>query len=144
MSTSRQSGFTLLEVLPALLVLMGALVIASRMLSHAVETRIRAQQVAVVEEIMAPVWEHWRVNGGSVALAGKEAGRDWTINTFPDETWLPVNAGTVGVNTFILRRLWLSDPVGWEISYLAGNASAADGWRVLTRVLTGELGAPGE
>ena len=115
-----KQAFVLLEVLPALLLLMGALIISARMLALATETRLKGQSMPLLHEAIQPVWKAWEEQGGTAAIASFDNDNNWIIRTFPDSSWLPDTASDRPQRQHVLIRVRTSDPSGWEIRTLVG------------------------
>jgi hypothetical protein len=138
MKIKQRRGFVLLEALPALLVLMGALLISVRFIPVALETRDRVGRMEQVEARITGVWDEWAVGGGNIVVVQREADGSWPVSIFPDEGWLPFPISDSGRETLIFRREQVGDGEGdalWEISRLIPDGSAQGTWQLITRVL---------
>lgn len=138
MKTEHHQGFVLLEVLPALLLLMGALLISGRLLGIAIEAGERVARIEVTEHRIAGVWETWSEGGGTFALMQREAGGRWAVSTFPDEGWLPAPLPAAAGEAMLFRREEIRNDEGdafWEISRLILDPAAPGSWQMVMRVL---------
>lgn len=122
-------GFVLLEILPALLLVVGALLLGGRL----VGVRLRAEEVrlrmALRDEAVLLAWEHWQDRGGGLLLATwREDG--WELVEVPSENWLP-DEPVASRGHWIIRRQLLVQPDGAEAWLLASRSASERGqnWR---------------
>ncbi|NDV63493.1 hypothetical protein G0Q06_13595 [Puniceicoccales bacterium CK1056] len=128
-------GFVLLEILPALMLLLGALAISGRLLAHTVETRDRSHRMLLIQDGIMPVWMAWQVRGGFAALASLDENGTWMIRTFPDSSWLPMDPESARARQFLFRRIPSLNPDSWKISLFMKDGSGVGRWIELTRIL---------
>lgn len=137
------AGFLLVEAIPALALLLLALLVAWRMVWVADQVRGAEAWAAQREGLLPWVWEQWPESAGPVAMAILVEG-SWQLTVFPDETWLPPVGRPGPGEPVIFKRLpreGASGAGGWEIWHRHHGSSGETFWRPMT-VLVGA--APGE
>lgn len=143
MNKGRKPGFVLIELLPALFLLLAVLVVTGRLVRTATETRLAAERLSLREAAVEAVWNDWNGNGGSVLVAYRGAGGKWEHNRFPDSGWIPSEAaraatmqeGVKGM-VVILKREPVTPANGdayWSVSRLVSGAGGGQ-WKEWGRI----------
>ena len=129
-----KSGFMLLEVLPAISLLLGIIVVGAKVLwmGHGLESGSRAQ----IERVRAfeAVWQIWRQSEGTVALARRSNDGEWGILDFPDTTWLPTGQRSDSLESYVWRRRQFQDQRGFYFWDVEIGSADIDSWSWWTRI----------
>lgn len=129
---STEHGFSLLEVLPAMVWLLVVLVTVSGILSQMAGTAQAGYRLSSMEALLEPVCSHFaRGEKGLLLAVRKESG--WELAAFPDRSWLPDPLRSVHG-----RSLWL-----FRVRPL-GHQEEPDALLIETSRHTGPAGSPWE
>lgn len=90
----RENGFVLVEVLPALLLLLMSVGAASRILWLVSEERLAGLQRMGLESALEAVSREWAGRDETAAVATWEEDGTLRVVLFPDESWLPPPGST--------------------------------------------------
>jgi prepilin-type N-terminal cleavage/methylation domain-containing protein len=88
MSPTR-NGFTLPEVLPAILILVICLLAGFRFLHLSLRAEERSEDFSLARSAFKEVWKSWREGQGRAAITVLKDGGRWEVYEFPDLSWLP-------------------------------------------------------
>lgn len=131
---ARRTGFVLLEVLPALAIILGFGLAGLRMVWVQLGHAAGAAEALALEGAFMEVWPAWEQGGGPVTVASRLPDGGWLLLDFPDESWLP--AGVWSRETAVWRRRpGAGDSSGfWEVEVRQGPSGRSGAWRHWTRV----------
>lgn len=113
-------GFVLLEVVPALTVLLVVLIASMRLAWTAMEHNRALAAASWRERILPVVWETWKREASDVVVA-HETDNGLEVRYFPDISWLPLDSREGGdAYTLMLVRepADLAGRPAWRISRL--------------------------
>jgi hypothetical protein len=139
-------AFVLLEVLPALALLLAVVAVSFRFLWMAAGIRDARAREREAEAALVAVWHAWEAQPGNVALARRGAGGRWEVNGFPGEEWLPAAETGPEAGGVVLRRRETSGEAGrleWQVSLWTPAAVDGRVWRPLTTITRNPPGGPG-
>jgi hypothetical protein len=131
------AGFVLVEVLPALGILLLALIGSMRLAWTAME---HTKQVAAAhwrEQVLPLVWRQWESGNSGVAVV-RETGDGLEVRFFPNPAWLPDDLSEADPGqSLILRRepAELGSRPGWRISRRLPAAAGEARWQALLVIL---------
>lgn len=114
-------GFVLLEVLPALTVLLLALMGSMRLVWTAVEHNRALDAERWREQVLPVLWHQWEADDGDAAVVD-EADDGPQIRFFPSADWLPGDSGARPSQLRMILRRERVELAGWPA------------WRVSRRI----------
>lgn len=129
-------GFVLMEVLPALAILLVAMVVSLRLAWTAMEHNRERMEAHWRERAWPIVWHQWEPASGNVAVA-REAENGLQIRFFPDIAWLPGDvAESVPAYLLILRRepVALAGRPAWQLSRRVSLAGGGNRWQPVVMI----------
>ena len=106
-------GVIVMEILPAVLILLGFMITGYRLLWLSHELDRASEALWLKRSAFEYIWSHWLAHGGRAATARVGEDGIWEIHDFPDETWLPLGGNTN--RTLSWRRRFVE--AGPESSY---------------------------
>ena len=131
-----ERGFTLLELLPGLVLLLALMTVVGSLGSLAVESQRRARMKADLVHALACAWPAWDGSEARAALVRlREDG--WEVSVFPERSWLPGPvAGGAGEVAYQLcrRRMEHENGLSWEVGRCGGEEEIFLNGEVLARV----------
>jgi hypothetical protein len=132
-----EGGFVLLELLPALVLLLVAVMGSTRLVWTAMEHN-RARAVAHWRESMLPVvWRSWAREDSPLAVVQKTTDGH-VIRFFPNASWLPSGSTGSGTDTRIVFRrepAQLGHRPAWRIKRLVDAPGGEQRWQDVLIVL---------
>lgn len=131
-----EKGFTLLELLPGLVLLLALMTVVGSLGTLAVESQRRARAKADLVHALGYAWPAWG-EGEALAALAVRAGGGWQISVFPERSWLPGSeaGGRAAVAYQLCRRRTGHEEVSyWEVGRCGGDGEEFLEGEVLARV----------
>jgi prepilin-type N-terminal cleavage/methylation domain-containing protein len=120
MSPTR-NGFTLPEVLPAILILVICLLAGFRFLHLSLRAEERSEDFSLARSAFKEVWKSWREGQGRAAITVLKDGGRWEVYEFPDLSWLPAGG---------MKAVGDSPEILWKRSLRTGGDRGLQLWDV--------------
>lgn len=110
---TESKGFILLEAIPALLLMVAAMLIAGRVLGYQGRWQVQREVMRDRMEALREVCQAWQMDAGLAAMVARDRRTgEWTVVVLPSEAWLPTPgarfAGDYSPDTRVgfWRRSW--------------------------------------
>ena len=91
-SQARNNGFTLLELLPASILLAVVSTACMKFLALDLEFHRITEHESRINQSLALALEHWSISAGEIVLCNLTPGKEWTVVDFVGESWIPEDA----------------------------------------------------
>jgi hypothetical protein len=133
MLMSGRKGFMAVEILPAMLLLLGILVILFRILWIQMEMNLSSMGILRKTSAFAAAWEEWETSDGRIAFTVPEELSGWRVIYFPDETWLPPLVSVEYAFMWRRKRVESGSLTGfWEVETLNMESGNWIWWATIT------------
>jgi len=134
-----ETGFTLFELLPGLVLMLALMTVAGSLGALVVEGQRGARAKADLVHALGYAWPAWGEGEARAALVAR-MGDGWEVSVFPERSWLPGPASGWGGGVayrFCRRRVRYEDGWYWEVGRCGVDGEEMLAGEVLVRIRIG-------